>query len=107
MNLLNENIKHTAFGNGQIIQQEENRVSIQFTDQDSVKKFVYPDAFETHLKLNNEALANEMREEFEKKRMVAVAEKARKQQAYEDELKMKIEEKSKAKPTKRVTKKKQ
>ena len=107
MNLLNQNIKHTAFGDGQIIKQEENRVSIQFADQESVKKFVYPDAFETHLKLSNEALANEMQQEFEKKRMVAVAEKARKQQEYEDELKMKMEEKSKAKPTKRVTKKKQ
>ena len=51
MNLLNEKVIHRSLGDGKIINFDGNNVEVQFACK--ISKFVYPDAFDTFLTLNN------------------------------------------------------
>lgn len=52
MDLLNKKVTHMKWGTGTITAQDDAIVSIQF--EEVAKKFVYPDAFELHLTIENE-----------------------------------------------------
>lgn len=60
MNLLHEEITHKVFGEGDIIDQDESFITIQFDNE--TKKFVYPDAFGTFIKLKNEEKAESLKD---------------------------------------------
>ena len=47
MNLINENVKHTKFGAGAIVDIEEGRVVVKFESEEDKKSFIFPDAFES------------------------------------------------------------
>ena len=47
---------------GEIIHQEENIVQVRFRESDSVKKFLYPESFETFLSICNTDLIPEVEE---------------------------------------------
>lgn len=76
MNLLNEAITHKVFGEGDVVDQNESFITIDF-DED-VKQFVYPDAFGQYLTLKDQETAKTLKkvlskrekkeEELEKKR---------------------------------------
>ena len=51
MNLLNDKVTHKSLGVGKIIDFDGNNIEVQFASK--ISKFVYPDAFETFLTLNN------------------------------------------------------
>jgi len=93
MNIVNEQIKHIMFGEGEVIKQEEDKIYVQFSEQYGIKKFIYPDAFEKYLKLYNAVLEIDILEDLRNKKLQAIAENARKQQQYEEEVKNKIIEK--------------
>lgn len=57
MDLLNKQVTHAKWGTGTITAQDDAIVSIQFDEV--AKKFVYPDAFEMHLTIQNEEDAAE------------------------------------------------
>lgn len=57
MDLLNKTVTHMKWGTGTITAQDDAIVSIQFDEV--TKKFVYPDAFEMHLTIQNEEDAAE------------------------------------------------
>lgn len=68
MDLINEEITHKVFGEGNIIEQDASFITVDFNED--IKKFVYPDAFEQYMTLNNQQTAQSFEtilEENEKK----------------------------------------
>jgi hypothetical protein len=89
MNLVKEKIRHTLFGDGKVISQEADILSIQFSEQYGIKKFVYPDAFEKYLKLNNHEIEISVLKNLHDKKAQIEAEELRKKQENEDAAKSK------------------
>jgi|SRR5699024_7266299 len=67
MNLLNEEITHKVFGEGDIVDQDDSFITIEFND--TTKKFVYPDAFGKFIKLKDEETAESLKEILTKKQI--------------------------------------
>ncbi|MDW0111268.1 malate synthase [Sporosarcina aquimarina] len=65
MNLVNEEITHKVFGEGNIVEHEDTIITIEFEKE--VKKFVYPDAFKNFITLNDKSAAKDLEEVFLKK----------------------------------------
>lgn len=103
MTLINEKIDHIVFGEGMVIGQNDGRLTIQFSEQYGIKQFMYPDAFEKHLKLFNEDLEQSILKELNDKQQKIEAERLLKlQQREQEELERKMAlKKTKAKPTPR------
>lgn len=51
MNLINKEVTHKSFGTGSIVKHSESSIEIHFGTEN--KKFVFPDVFGKHLKLND------------------------------------------------------
>ncbi len=66
MKLVHEQVHHTKFGVGTVIRQTESVIEVKFKKEFGNKKFIYPEAFETFLKLCNpvsqEGIAEELRQ---------------------------------------------
>ncbi len=60
MNVLNEKIIHRQFGAGTVIFQDEETVTILFCEEYGEKKFLYPAAFDSFLRLCNPDSQNQM-----------------------------------------------
>ena len=56
MELIGINIKHRVFGVGQIIEQIDEYIVVNFSGQE--KRFIYPDAFESFLKVDDSDIEN-------------------------------------------------
>ena len=82
MNLINKEITHKVFGNGNIVEQNDSVITVNFND--GIKKFVYPDAFETFISLNDQDTAKNLQK--------IIAEKEIERQALEKKLKEEIEQ---------------
>ncbi|MCM3636049.1 malate synthase [Paenibacillus camelliae] len=82
MNLINKEITHKVFGNGNIVEQNDSVITVHFND--GIKKFVYPDAFETFISLNDQDTAKNLQK--------IIAEKEIEKQALEKKLKEEIEQ---------------
>ena len=65
MNLINEEITHKVFGEGNIVEHEESIITIEFNEE--IKKFVYPDAFRKFITLNDQSTAKTFEEIFLKR----------------------------------------
>lgn len=65
MELLNLKVKHKKFGTGTIISSEDNKIIVHFPDINSEKKFVYPDAFEKFLQIDEQS-AESTQQDFAK-----------------------------------------
>lgn len=85
MNIINEKIEHDVFGEGTVISREDGRINIQFSEQYGIKQFLYPDAFEKHLRLYNHDVELSVLEELHDKQAQIEAERLRKQQKQEQE----------------------
>lgn len=101
MNVVNEQIRHILFGDGKVIYHEADILSIQFSEQYGVKKFLYPDAFEKYLKLQNSKIERWVLMELHDKQARIEEEELKKQQEYEQTIKHKALEKSKRAATKK------
>jgi len=82
VNLINKEITHKVFGNGNIVEQNDSVITVNFND--GIKKFVYPDAFETFISLNDRDTAKNLQK--------IIAEKEIEKQALEKKLKEEIEQ---------------
>ena len=71
MNLINEEVTHKVFGEGNIVDHEESIITIDFNED--IKKFVYPDAFGKFITLNDRSIAETFKKIFLKKEMEAEA----------------------------------
>ncbi len=69
MNLKNQKVIHKTFGNGIIVEQNADYITIQF--QDLQKKFVFPDVFASFLKCEDIALQSEFEATYAKKKELA------------------------------------
>lgn len=90
MNLINEEITHNVFGEGNVIGQEDSIITIAF--EDDTKKFVYPDAFEKFITLTNPSTAESLEKIITKKEIQEAAleeerEELRKQQELDRQRK--------------------
>jgi len=107
MKIMNKKVKHIVFGEGKVISQETERISVQFSEQYGVKKFIYPDAFGKYLKLNDADLETAVDNELLSKLVRIKAEKEKKEQIYEekkDSEKLKLEAEKKSATKKSATK---
>ncbi|QQK76193.1 malate synthase [Salicibibacter cibarius] len=93
MNLINEEITHKTFGEGDIVDQDESSITIDFNEE--TKKFVYPDAFGTFITLKNRDTAKYLQKiiserETEKKELEKKREEDKERQALEQQLRKKL-----------------
>ena len=94
MNLINEEITHKVFGEGNIVNHEESIITIDFNEE--IKKFVYPDAFRKYITLNDQSVAKAFKEIFLKREKEEEAlelkrEEEKEQQALEQQRKEKLQ----------------
>jgi hypothetical protein len=93
VNLINEEVTHKVFGEGNIVDHKESIVTIEFNED--VKKFVYPDAFGTFITLNDRSIAKTFKEvflqrEMEEKALEIQLEEERERQVLEQQRKEKL-----------------
>jgi hypothetical protein len=89
--LLNEKVLHSVFGIGLVIGQEDGMIIISFPEHGK-KRFLYPNAFEKHLKMCNEELNVAVTDYLNQKKPEIEAERLHKQQLYEEDLKRQADE---------------
>lgn len=63
MELYGEVVKHKVFGKGQIVEFANNYVTVLFDENKAEKKFTYPAAFESFLKLENKSFLKPIEED--------------------------------------------
>ncbi|MDP4133424.1 MAG: hypothetical protein Q8882_05385 [Bacillota bacterium] len=102
MDVMNERVSHRQFGDGMITGQTETTVVVKFSGQEDAKKFSYPSAFESYLKLCNPALQEKVNGELKKIKMHAEDER----KLQEEEEERRIQEKRAAVKKVSVAKKK-
>lgn len=67
MNLANERVKHRQFGEGQVVENTEDRITVQFGKQIGLKSFIFPDAFEKFLLIDKLVVQHEIHKIHEQK----------------------------------------
>ena len=67
MNLINKKVTHKSFGVGSIVKHNDCSIEINFASEH--KKFVFPDAFEKHLKLHDKSDANSLQQIIDEKEL--------------------------------------
>lgn len=94
MNLINEEITHKVFGEGDIIEQNGSFITIDFNDD--VKKFVYPDAFGKFITLKNRDTAESLEKVISKRKTEIIElEKKREEEKERQMLEQQRKEKMK------------
>lgn len=78
MNLINEKVTHKRFGTGIVVKQNDSRIEIHFASEN--KKFIFPDAFEKHLVLHNQNVANSLEKILQKKELERLEEERKKEE---------------------------
>ena len=64
LEFVGEIIKHKIFGIGKITELNNNCIKIKFDDIEEEKDFVYPDALDSYLELNNKVLAKQVEDKL-------------------------------------------
>ena len=82
LDFVGEIINHKVFGTGKIIEVNNDCIKIKFDDIEEEKDFIYPDALDSYLELENEALSKEVEAE-----LAVLREKRAKKLQKEQELK--------------------
>ena len=62
--LVGQNVMHISYGPGEILTANDKLVMVRF-ETGEYKKFQFPQAFGTYLKLNDEALMSEIQKEIQ------------------------------------------
>lgn len=73
MNLLHASVHHQTFGQGEIMEINDDTISVSFNKNTGRKKSLFPSSFSQHLTLDNELLNQEMIE-FSKQNHIQVTE---------------------------------
>ena len=93
MNLIDEEITHKVFGEGNIVDHDDSIITVDFNKD--IKKFVYPDAFKKFITLNDRNTAKHLKQVLLKRKMEEEAlerkrEEEKEQQALEQQRKEKL-----------------
>ncbi|WP_428910616.1 malate synthase [Niallia sp. Krafla_26] len=67
MNLINKEVTHKRFGEGNVVKHDGSVIEINFATEN--KKFVFPDAFGKYLKLHDKSVAHSLEKVIQKKEM--------------------------------------
>lgn len=86
MTLMNQRINHVRFGEGTIVSHENDKMTVQFSANDEIKCFIYPDAFDKFLKLYDPAMEKRVRKELDSRHEQLVAQEALKQKEHEESV---------------------
>src|SRR5699024_3392431 len=86
MNLLHEKITHKTFGEGEIVDQDESFITINFKNE--TKKFVYPDVFGKFVTLKNQDKKQSLKKVISKRE----AEKEALEKKREEEKELQLQE---------------
>lgn len=65
MNMIHEQVHHLKFGTGTVTAQDLSTVTVQFTKEYGLKKFLYPAAFRTFLELCSPSAKEQMTNELQ------------------------------------------
>lgn len=65
MNLIGIEVIHKSFGNGSVVEESDEYITIKFLI--GIKKFLYPDAFENFLSITNLQIQEKINTEIEEK----------------------------------------
>lgn len=82
MELVGENVCHARFGRGRIVHVEPRRITVCFQEPYGEKRFIYPDAFECFLTVEDEAVCAQLAQAIAQKN----EELAQKERALEERL---------------------
>ncbi len=63
MELVGELVEHKTFGTGKIVEFNDTFIVVKFEDG-ALKDFVFPDAFDLYLKLNDRTLSEQIEEKL-------------------------------------------
>lgn len=103
MKILNETVKHIMYGLGVITEEKEDKIWIQFQDDNQTKIFLYPEAFEKYIEAENPEVQNNVLEELRRKQELLRQEMESKAAKLEEKIERSI---SRTKKLTRTTKKK-
>ncbi|MFD1887408.1 hypothetical protein [Paenibacillus wenxiniae] len=67
MNLTNEQVIHETFGTGQVVEHDNDRITVMFDQSVGRKSFVFPDVFSSHLKIDKADLQAALQQAYEAK----------------------------------------
>lgn len=85
MQLIGQEVKHASYGHGEIVQQEEQRIEVRFANGDEPKKFLYPDAFEKFLSMNDLTCQQQVEADIERMHEDRREEKEAVERQYQEE----------------------
>ncbi|MEJ8305179.1 hypothetical protein [Saccharibacillus sacchari] len=85
MQLIGQEVEHASYGQGEIIQQEDQRIEVRFANGDEPKKFLYPDAFEKFLSMNDPACRKQVEADIEQMHEDRREEKEAVERRYQEE----------------------
>ncbi len=102
MNLCGEYVTHKVFGRGQISEQENDCVTVLFSETHGKKRFIYPSALGTFLIPENKVIVKQMKENDDR---IALQKAAEQREAEDRQAKEKLAAKELAKKIKRAVKK--
>ncbi|MBP1970823.1 hypothetical protein J2Z83_002959 [Virgibacillus natechei] len=83
MNLINEEITHKVFGEGNIVDQDASFITIEFNND--TKKFVYPNAFGKFITLNDQNTAKSLKKILSKREIEEEALERKRQEEKEQQ----------------------
>jgi hypothetical protein len=81
MDILHAIVNHQTFGRGEVVQFNDDVISVSFSNLTGKKKFLFPSAFHEHLTLENESLNLEMIEFLKQNHLLLAAEQQRVERA--------------------------
>lgn len=86
MDLTNELVEHPVFGTGTVISQDDRRITIQFSKETGVKRFLYPDAFEKYLNMCNPTAAQKVLADLSAKKEQIEKQRRKEEEAEQKEI---------------------
>ena len=107
MNLTNEQVIHETFGVGQVVENDNERITVMFAQNVGRKSFVFPDIFSSHLKINKSDIQDSLTQAYEKKQKQQAEQQVIEKREAEEEAVRVAEEQAQAKkkPRKKAVKK--
>ncbi len=101
MNLTNEQVIHETFGAGQVVENDNERITVMFDENVGRKSFVFPDVFSSHLKIDKADIQVELQQAYEAKvKQQAEQQVIEKREAEEEAVRL-AEEQAQAKKSSR------
>ncbi|OWA37538.1 hypothetical protein B9G55_05655 [Saccharibacillus sp. O16] len=84
MRLIGQEVEHVTYGQGQIVQNENERIEVEFSGETENKTFMYPDAFEKFLSMTDTLSQEKVSQEIEQLKEARQANTERIEREYQE-----------------------